>query len=115
MKEIVKLLGVAWVGALTFVFAFFISSVLDKLTPPLESRRSRFRLMLEISAQFAVIGAITYGSRVLIKNIPFPFEGWHGYEHSTLGELRSLPLFVFIFMFFQSRTQEKMKHLVRST
>jgi hypothetical protein len=115
MKEIVKLLGVAWVGAFTFVFAFFISSVLDKLTPRLDPRRSRFRLILEISTQFAVIGVITYGSRVLIKNIPFPLDGLNGYDHSTLGELRSLPLFVFIFMFFQSRTQEKMKHLIRST
>ena len=38
-------------------------------------------------------------------------EGWYGYEHSALGELRSLPLMVFIVMFFQVKTQEKMKFL----
>jgi hypothetical protein len=38
-------------------------------------------------------------------------DGVSGYEHSALGELRSLPLLVFIFMFFQVKTQEKMKFL----
>jgi hypothetical protein len=51
-------------------------------------------------------------SRGLIKKVPFPLEGTAGYIHSQLGELRSLPLIVFIFMFFQQRTQEKMRYLI---
>ena len=66
---------------------------------------------LEVTLQFAIIGAIVYGSRVFIKHIPFPLEGTAGYIHSELGELRSLPLIVFIFMFFQTKTQAKMKFL----
>jgi hypothetical protein len=111
MREAVKVLGIAWVGALTFALAFLISQFLDKITPPLDRSKGKTRAFLEVCAQFGIIGAILYGSRMLIKNIPFPFEGWYGYEHSALGELRSLPLFVFIFMFFQRRTQEKMKYV----
>jgi hypothetical protein len=66
---------------------------------------------LEVCIQFGIVAAIVYGARMFIKNIPFPMEGWYGYEHSSLGELRSLPLMVFIFMFFQVKTQEKMKFL----
>jgi hypothetical protein len=48
---------------------------------------------------------------MVIKKVPFPLDGVQGYKHSDLGELRSLPLMVFIFMFFQTKTQEKMKYL----
>jgi hypothetical protein len=49
-----------------------------------------------------------------IKKIPFPLEGTAGYIHSQLSELRSLPLIVFIFMFYQTKTQEKMKYLIET-
>lgn len=109
--EIVRTLGVAWVGVACFVFAFVISRLVDNFTPKLDRTKPKWQTFLEVCVQFGIIGAIVYGSRLFIKNIPFPLEGWYGYEHSTLGELRSLPLMVFIFMFFQTKTQEKMRYL----
>ena len=111
MLAAVRTLGVAWVGLVCFVFAFGASMALDRLTAPLDETKSRPRIFAEVSLQFAIIGAIVFLARHMIKNVPFPGEGWYGYEHSTLGELRSLPLFVFIFMFFQKRTQDKMRYL----
>jgi hypothetical protein len=111
-KGVIKTLGVAWVGVLCFAFAYFVSMTLDRLTPDLDERKPNWKIFLEVCVQFGIIGAIIYGSRIFIKNIPFPLTGWYGYEHSTLGELRSLPLMVFIFMFFQRKTQDKMRHLM---
>lgn len=110
--QIIRTLGVAWVGVACFIFAYFVSVALDNLTPELDENKQNWRIFLEVCIQFGIIGAIIYGSRIFIKNIPFPLEGWYGYEHSALGELRSLPLMVFIFMFFQRRTQDKMRHLM---
>jgi hypothetical protein len=111
MRDVVKTLGVAWVGVICFVFAFFVSRFIDNFTPKLDKTKPKWMTFLEVCIQFGIVGAIVYWSRVFIKNIPFPMEGWYGYEHSALGELRSLPLMVFIFMFFQTKTQEKMKFL----
>jgi hypothetical protein len=111
MRDVVKTLGVAWVGVICFVFAFFVSRFIDNFTPKLDKTKPKWMTFLEVCIQFGIVGAIVYWSRVFIKNIPFPMEGWYGYEHSALGELRSLPLMVFIFMFFQVKTQEKMKFL----
>jgi hypothetical protein len=110
--QVMKTLGVAWVGVLCFVFAYFVSMALDAVTPELDERKPNWKIFLEVCIQFGIIGMIIYGARIFIKNIPFPLSGWYGYEHSTLGELRSLPLMVFIFMFFQRRTQDKMRHLM---
>mgnify|MGYP007127783442 CR=1 FL=1 len=111
MKDVVKTLGVAWVGILCFVFAYVVSGFIDKFTPKLDKSKPKWRTFIEVSLQFGLIGAIVYWSRVFIKNVPFPMDGWSNYEHSALGELRSLPLMVFIFMFFQTKTQEKMRFL----
>ena len=111
MLPAVRTAGSAWVGAICFVLAFGVSMLLDRITPDLDPSKSRLRTFLEVCVQFGVIGAVVFLMRHVIKNIPFPAEGWYGYEHSTNGELRSLPLFVFIFMFFQKKTQAKMKYL----
>ena len=111
MLPFMRTIGSAWVGVLCFIFAFVVSMFLDKITPPLDPAKSRLRIFAEVCIQFGVIGALVFLMRHVIKKVPFPGEGLYGYEHSTNGELRSLPLFVFIFMFFQKNTQAKMKHL----
>ena len=111
--DLIRAMGVAWVGVLCFVFAFIVSRLVDNFTPKLDKAKPKWLIFLEICVQFGIVAAIVYGARIFIKNIPFPLQGWYGYEHSALGELRSLPLMVFIFMFFQVRTQEKMKFLAQ--
>jgi uncharacterized protein YacL len=112
MLHLIKLLGVAYVALLSFVFSFLFSHWLDKITPKLDKSKKKWVTFMEVALQFALIGALMYLTRGAIKKIPFPLEGVSGYIHSQLGELRSLPLIVFIFMFFQRRTQDKMTYLI---
>lgn len=112
MQEVVKILGAGYVSMWCFIFAFLLSIVLDKFIGPYDKTKSKVRIFTEITLQFALVGVILYVTRGLIKNIPFPLEGVHGYTHSSLGELRSLPVFVFIFMFFQKNLQSKMNSLL---
>jgi hypothetical protein len=111
MIHLFKILGVAHASALTFVAAWLFSTLLDRITPKRNPSHGKLRVFLEICVQFGLIGVIGFLSRGLIKKIPFPLDGAAGYIHSRLNELRTLPLFVFIFMFFQGKTQEKMKFL----
>lgn len=112
MLQLIRILGVAYVGALSFILAFLASHWLDQITPDLNKKQKKWRTFLAVVLQFGLIGALIFLSRGLIKKIPFPLEGVAGYKHAQLGELRSLPLIVFIFMFFQRKTQEKMKFLI---
>jgi len=110
----IRLLGVAYVGALSFLLAFLFSHWLDKITPDLDKKQPKWRVLLGVVLQFGLIGALMYLTRGIIKKVPFPLEGTAGYIHSQLGELRSLPLIVFIFMFYQTKTQEKMRYLIET-
>ena len=110
-KILIRTLDVAWVAVMCFVFAFVISRLIDNFTPKLNKSKPRWMTFLEVCLQFGIVGAVVYGSRMVIKRIPFPLDGVFGYKHLELGELRSLPLMVFIFMFFQVKTQEKMRFL----
>ena len=112
--HLVRLAGVAYVGALSFLLTFLLSHWLDKITPTIDKKQSKWRILLSVILQFGLIGALMYLTRGLIKKIPFPLEGTAGYIHSQLSELRSLPLIVFIFMFYQTKTQEKMKYLIET-
>lgn len=112
--HLVRLMGVAYVGALSFLLTFLLSHWLDKITPAIDKKQSKWRILLSVILQFGLIGALMYLTRGLIKKIPFPLEGTAGYIHSQLSELRSLPLIVFIFMFYQTKTQEKMKYLIET-
>ncbi len=110
----IRLLGVAYVGLLSFVLAFLFSHWLDKITPALDKKKPKWRTFVQVAFQFGLIGAFVYLSRGLIKKIPFPLDGFAGYTHQNLGELKALPLIVFIFMFFQRKTQDKMKFLIET-
>lgn len=112
MLEIIKILGAGYVSMWCFIFAFLLSIALDNFTGPYDKAKSKVRIFMEITLQFALVGMILYVTRGLIKKIPFPLEGVRGYTHSALGELRSLPVFVFIFMFFQKNLQTKMNSLL---
>jgi hypothetical protein len=111
MLHYVRLGAVAYVSALCFVMACLSSILLDRFTSPLDTSKSKVRIFGEVTFQFALIGIVAFMSRGLIKKVPFPLEGAAGYMHSQLSELRTLPLFVFIFMFFQKKTQDKMRFL----
>ena len=112
--HVIRILGVAYVGALSFLLAFLFSHWLDKITPDLDKKQPKWRVLLNVVLQFGLIGALMYLTRGIIKKVPFPLEGTAGYIQSQLGELRSLPLIVFIFMFYQTKTQEKMRYLIET-
>lgn len=113
MRVFIQAAAVAWVAILCFVFSFFVSRAIDNLTPELDRAKPKWIIFLEVAGQFGIVGVLVWAARSLIKKIPFALEGTTGFAYSKLGELRSLPLLVFIFMFFQTRTQEKMRFLSR--
>lgn len=96
-----------FITAVCFLFALFASQILDKIFPKLDTRKSKTRLIAEATFEFAVIGIVLYIARKYISKIKIP-----GHVFNRPDEIRSLPILVFIFMFFQKNLQAKINHII---
>ena len=66
----IRLLGVAYVGMLSFVISYLASHWLDKITPPLNEKKAKWKIFVEVALQFGLIGALIYLARGLIEKVP---------------------------------------------
>lgn len=96
-----------FVTALCFLFALFASQILDRVFPKLDTRKSRARLIAEATFEFGIIGIVLYLARKYISRIKIP-----GHVFNRPNEIRSLPILVFIFMFFQKNLQAKINYII---
>lgn len=101
------IIDAGFVTAVCFLFAFFASQALDRLFPKLDPTKSKAVILAECTLQFAVIGIILYLARKYISKIKIP-----GHVFNRPNEIRSLPILVFIFMFFQKGLQNKVNYLL---
>jgi hypothetical protein len=101
------ILDAGFVTAVCFLFALFASQILDKLFPRLDTSKSKARLITEATFEFAVIGIVLYLARKYISRIKIP-----GHVFNRPNEIRSLPILVFIFMFFQKNLQAKINFII---
>jgi len=101
------IIDAAFVTSVCFIFAFFVSGFIDKLFPRLDPSKSKHMLLSECTLQFALIGVVLYVSRKYISKIKIP-----GHDFNRPNEIRSLPILVFIFMFFQKNLQAKINYLI---
>lgn len=96
-----------FVTAVCFLFALFASQILDKVFPKLDTRKSKARLIAEATFEFAIVGIVLYIARKYISQIKIP-----GHVFNRPNEIRSLPILVFIFMFFQKNLQAKLNYII---
>jgi hypothetical protein len=101
------IIDAAFVTAVCFLFAFLVSGPIDRLFPKLDTAKPKHVLLAECTIQFAAIGIVLYLARKYVSKIKIP-----GYEFNRPNEIRSLPILVFIFMFFQKNLQAKINHII---
>lgn len=91
-----KLVHVSVISVYCFLFSLLVSSILDKFTLKADDTKATWKIFLEVLYQFALIGLCVFAGRGL---------------YGGFKELKTLPLLVFIFMFFQTKTRKKMEIL----
>lgn len=83
-----------------------VLEVLDALETKYETY-STARLGLEITLHVLLLALVFYFLRILIRAIPFPWDGRRGYNHSTLYEIDGGIVLIVVILFFQRRLIEK--------
>jgi hypothetical protein len=104
MKNAKNVLDASFTTAACFLFALVVSKFMDALFYTFDPTKSKVQLALEATFEFAVIGAVLYLSRKFISGIKI-FK-------DRPEDIASLPILVFIFMFFQVNLQKKVKFIM---
>jgi hypothetical protein len=95
------------------VFGFLASLAINHVLEVLDAaedkyeKRSTTLLGLEITVHVLVLALVFYFLRIVIRNIPFPWDGQRGYNHSALYEIDGGIVLVVVILFFQRRLIEK--------
>lgn len=113
LKEItlrsIKILNIGWATVAYFVMAILTIFVLDKIYGKFDLKKyeqiSIFDLSKSIVLYVWLIGVITYLARNLFPLMPFPFDGFMGYDHNMVKEVTSAATFGTFVVLFNERLQ----------
>ena len=92
-----------------FLASLLVNHVLEIFDEDMDKYEtfSTWRLGVEVGAHVIILAVVFYLLRLLIRRIPFPWDGRRGYDHSTLYEIDGGIVLVVVILFFQRRLIEK--------
>ena len=108
----IKLVAIFYAAFIYIFFAFLFVIFLDKHIFPefdekKESKKTTFRLILEVCLIVGFTGVVSYLFRNFAHAFLFPFEGIYGYSHYKVSEIKSGTLFTAYVILFNSYLQNK--------
>ncbi len=114
---ILTLTAIFYITVLYILFGIYVVTLLDEyginsiLIDKNDTKDSIFRLVLELAITVATTACIAYVGKYLIQLIPFPFDGWYGFDYKSVREVNTGHI-LFIFMFtFSAIISNKMEVL----
>jgi hypothetical protein len=87
-----KIIDISFITILYFIVGFISSRYINNIYTTVNfnfKQKSKWILFLEVCGQLMIIAILVYVIRNLIELIPFPFEGFYGYEHFRVKELHT--------------------------
>lgn len=113
--RLIKLVDICFITLIFFIPGFYVATILDKFIIYLFGNNNQFKsktkLMFELVIQISLIGIITYLLKNIIENIPFPLDGYYGFKHNLMPELKSGAIITLCLIQFQKSFIEKLNVL----
>jgi len=114
----IKILDIGYVNVLYVGLSLFFAKVTDyfmgDFDPKKEIKKGKLRLTLEFIAALWIYGVLVYVARNLIELVPFPLDGYDGFEHYRVKEIDSAAAFTFTYVLFSDFIQSKLKFYYRT-
>ncbi len=110
------LLGMIIAKAFDFIYGEFDKTVYEPtISEGVKQAESRSLLFLaiEIMLHISFVGIIFYVMRNIVERIPFPLEGFGGYQHHRLKELEGGIVLEFVGVYFQKNLMKKTKYFMK--
>jgi hypothetical protein len=101
----IKILDIGYIAAIYFVFAMVCCILIDKFmgkyNEEVEKKKSVWRIWGDTILHMWFIGVLIYIVRNIVELIPFPLDGYQGFQHKKVKELGNAAVFTFILMSYQ--------------
>ena len=115
--RLIKLFDIAYIFSL-YVFGAFIHSLLlsflfKDYNKEEYEKKSSIKIFIEICLIFASIGILVYFTKNIFELIPFPLDGYKGYNHSKLKEINTAIPLTYTILFFQRGLRKKLGVLAK--
>lgn len=125
LSQTIFLIDIGFITVVTFMTGYFLSVYLDKFfdiiftvidkkhlsSPDKEGVYSIPIIMLELCVQLFVIGIIAYFGRTVAQIIPFPFDGYNGYKHMLISEMKGGTIMFIVLFLMQTNVLNKINYL----
>ena len=113
-----KLLDIGYLSLIYFTIAFGLTIVisnyvLGEFDPKEQEHKSSLQLFLECFFHFWMLLVIIYFVRNMMEFIPFPFDGYMGFEHMRVEPAKKDVAFTFLIMWFPPYLRDKIQYLYK--
>lgn len=108
----IKLLDIGYINILYVFVALVFAKITDYMMGQFDStqeiKKEKPRLTLEFILALWIYGIAIYIARNFVGLIPFPLDGYQGFEHRLVKELGSATAFTFTYVLFSDYIKSKM-------
>jgi len=113
----IKILDIGYITIIYVSFAILIAKLLDnwlgEFDEGAEKKKSKWRLIFELFIMLWAYGVLIYIVRNVAELIPFPLNGYEGFDHMKVKELKNGTIFAFTFLLFNNYVKDKIKFIYR--
>jgi hypothetical protein len=110
----IKLLDICFITTIYFLagtaIAKFIDKIIGKFDKEKEDKKTTLQILIETIAFLSFIGIVIYILRNLVELIPFPLDGWYGFQHKKVKELGGGIILGFSILFYQKYLRAKLDY-----
>ena len=112
----IKLIDICYIFTIYFIISIGLSVLVDnylgKFDPEKYRNTPHWKIILETLAGLWLFGISFYIIRNVVELIPFPLDGYGGFNHRRMKELNSTWVFGFIFLSCNSYVKDRLNFFI---
>ena len=110
----IKIVDIGYISVIYIALALSISKVADNILGEFneekEKEKSFLHISIELCISFWMFGVLIYMVRNVVERVPFPLNGYQGFNHLRVKEVGSAGVFSLAFLMFNSFLKSKVAY-----
>lgn len=115
----IKIVDIGYITVIYIAFSIVIATIVDtwmgSFDPKKEEKKEFWQQTVEIILCMWLYGVLIYIVRNIVELIPFPLDGYQGFDHLRVKELKSAMVFTFTFVLFCDYIKQKMLYYYKNS